>query len=158
MTTTVNTQSTKAEEIAHLQAIAKTAGPGSYLSSLFNPKLIEWAVIQIKDDGCPDIWEWYQSDLKKAAAADQKARQLDHDAQDIIARHANTIREQAASLARTSAFLATAENDRASLSSKLVVLQAQTAEAEDIARATIEAQAAEITRLKARLFDMIEAR
>lgn len=56
---TLNTQSTKAEEIQFLKEIASAAGTGSYLHSLLSTKLVGWMESQIRDDfGCDLMGNW----------------------------------------------------------------------------------------------------
>jgi hypothetical protein len=56
---TLNTQSTKEEEIQFLKKVASAAGDGSYLHSLLSTKLVGWMEDQIHNDfGCDLMGNW----------------------------------------------------------------------------------------------------
>ena len=51
----VDTNSSKADEVAALRKMAQCAGEGSYLASLLTPQLLDWVEGQIELDLPPDI-------------------------------------------------------------------------------------------------------
>ena len=69
---TVNSDSTKAEEIQHLKDLAATCKPGSYLADLFTPAFIAHIETLIRNDWPPDILGELQEEINRDIKKDSQ--------------------------------------------------------------------------------------
>jgi len=75
---TVDSTSTKAQEVQHLHDIASTCKPGSYLAALFTPLLIARVETAIKNDTPPDIQGELEAEIMHQITKDSEhLREID---------------------------------------------------------------------------------
>lgn len=146
--------STKAEEIAALTELAENVAPGTYLADAFNKQFVDWVVAQIENDFPPDVMEHLAVDARRGAEAAQEVSRLEAELektkkyweQDAENLH-NQLDEQARRINTNEQMLRQAYQ-RANEAEELLVE----------AQSKVDQQAAEIIRLKAKLYDLMEAK
>jgi predicted RNase H-like nuclease (RuvC/YqgF family) len=150
---TLKTDATKQEEIDFLNAIAAHVEAGTYLSQLLTPAFISWTTTQIKNDFSPDAFGFYQQEAADhettRKAADAERMTMNYNAR----QQQRTIDKQADELIKAAAIV----NEKTErLNSAYKVIDHHDEQIDTLTKQT-EAQAAEITALKARLYDLLEA-
>ena len=146
--------STKVEEIAALVELAENVAPGTYLADVFNKTFVDWVSGQIENDFAPNVGEHFRSYEEDLAGANKKIAELaaeldktkhywEADAENLH----REIDEQAARMNTVHEYLASATNRANSAEEALAKTQDKLASAND-----------EIIRLKAKLYDLMEAK
>lgn len=148
---TLNTASTKVEEIEAIEELANSIPAGTYLRDLFTGGLIKWVSSQIKNDFVPDIMDNYaiaksdcdaktaeilklQAALENANAKYAKEIEISTRSAEIVRNNIETIRSMTADADRTSR---------------------ETYEQKNELESTVATQAQTIIELKAKLFDLM---
>lgn len=146
---TLSTQSTKSQELTQLTDYQTLAGTGSYLAMLFSNDFMVWAENQIKDDFSLDLMAEYKAvcnELSELASdklkSDSKIKMLESQ----LENQSKIIREQADKITNLNQW--NREN-----SDKVLEYYHAMDEHKEI----ILEQENEIIRLKARLFDLLNA-
>ena len=76
---TVDSTSTKAQEVQHLHDLASTCKPGSYLADLFTPLLIARVEAAIRNDTPPDIQGELEAEIMHGITKDtEHQREIDN--------------------------------------------------------------------------------
>lgn len=157
-TTTIDqltSKATKAEEIAHLQAIAGTIGSGTYLNSLFSGPFMTWAAEQIKNDFPPDLFEYYKHEEAEALSARNGKAQAEREAKalrDKLSLATKAYDQAGATAASTIQNLQAIKHD---YEGQIAELQTRLETAREAAAANAEELNAQIVNLKAKLYDLM---
>jgi hypothetical protein len=148
---TLSSTASKAEEIEHLETFAASLERGTYLADAFNPNLIGWIAQNIKSDIIPNMHEWIvfgDTELRKELEAERKAAKEAKAELSWIERQ----------MEEKDAWIAELE-ERVNQRNGMVEAQAEAIDklqgtVEGLERKNAELEA-EITRLKAMLFDAL---
>ena len=147
----LESNSTKADEIAALQELVTQVPIGTYLADLFTPRLAEWAKAHITDDFPPDVMEYLDDETRQNTE------------------YAKTISELQAELEKTKRYweqdaeklhveidqlTKTGAEQKAIINNLYKEVNQLTEERYDL-QETINGQETEIVRLKAKLYDLI---
>ncbi len=157
-TTTIDQLTKKAskpEEIAHLQALAGTIEPGTYLDSLFSGPFMTWVAEQIKNDFPPDLFEYYKQEQVEATSARNGKAQAEREAEALRdkLKMATAAYDQAgATAASTIQNLQAIKHD---YEGQIAQLQTRLETAREAAAANAEDLNAQIVNLKAKLYDLM---
>jgi len=158
--TKITAQSSKADEMAFIAAVAAQAPEGTYLSDLFSEQMLGWVNEQIKNDGCCDLYgtlenAWREtsqarSDVAKVQAELSTAKRTEQQAARSFAEAARynetCIKELQARIQSLELSIENVRNDRSKVQHDFNQLRAEHDEAQN-----------EIRRLKATIFDMLVA-
>jgi len=148
----VTTQSSKAEEMAALEIIVSQCEPGSYLGSFFTEDLVKELNRRIKDDWSSDIYADSLAITQESIARAQKVSELTRQFAEQEAKYQSQIDNMAEAQRQLHTELENCENLRAQTQVDLNRVWNEK-DALDISLAGAEI---EITKLKARLFDVLE--
>ncbi len=146
--------STRAEEIAALVEVAENLAPGTYLADLFNKKLVDWAVAQIENDFPPDVMEHLAVDSRRGAEEAQKVSQLEAE----LAKTKKYWEQDAENLHGQIDQLTQRNEEHSGRIQGLYREVNELSEVRDSMQELVDRQAAEIVRLKAKLYDLMEAK
>lgn len=150
---TADSQMCKQDEIDVIENLGTAfAGTGCYLENFFRPAMINWVVDQIRNDFTADIMDHYGDTERQVLDLAGKYQQAKAQLEKVLS-------EQAASEMKASAALENmkklfeAARSRESAENQRCCKAMDTIEQQD---ETIAGQQAEIIRLKAKLFDLMD--
>jgi hypothetical protein len=152
----------KLEEIEYLHKLAGAIASQTYLSNLFKPEMIGWVEQSIRDDGCPDIYEWHECAENNARAARDAEMKMERALQAMQGKEAQTLQNFETALASKAKEV---ESYRRLWQEKIAEFESLRNESGqwlsdrdekiEALEATNAAQAQTILELKARLFDLL---
>lgn len=140
----------KADEIKWIETVAGLVQTGTYLESFFQKDLVTWVCEQIKNDFPPEIWEYYRGEIEENGNARVAVQEMETrlaSAKSANAQLNENYQKLQEQINGVSASLRTANE-------KIQELVTKNFYAEETHEKEIEAQAAEIMKLKAMIFDL----
>lgn len=148
----VPSSASKADEMAALRKVATIFEPGTYLADLFSPALIEWVQTQLDNDFPPDIFSVIDSSAQNLMEAEQRARNLTDQLRAVTDDAVRKIEALNAEINLKVEFIDRVRDDREEWKEAYLTETERLTE-ERAKSASLEN---EVTKLKARLYDLMD--
>jgi predicted RNase H-like nuclease (RuvC/YqgF family) len=146
----------KQDEINWLEEVASNVGEGTYLKSLFSEKFIGWATQKIKDDWSLDLMDEYYSSMNQSSALSAKLIKVTDDYEKDVKRYEEKAKEFANTITKMNEHERGLQEKIQSLSRDCSKLRREKALLIPEYDRWVKELTDEVTRLKVRLYDLLE--
>lgn len=144
----------KQQEIDFLNEIAESIPSDSYLKDLFTEQLVNWVERRVKEDTMPNLYEWFQKTVNEVSDYEKVIRELN----DQITKNEVVHQKQLEATKKMVTHFQELYNDAVDAGRQASQYYDKLHVEFDKAEEKIATLENEIIRLKAKLFDMMEAK